>query len=244
VRDFFWDEYADWYIELAKVRLRAGDRTPIHLLLHVLDRVLRLLHPVMPYVTEEIWQRLTAVRPDPGGAPALIVAAFPLADASFEDAGAERELDAVQDFVRAIRNIRAEKNVDAGHWVEAYIVGDSAAKSARATADAIEAMARVRPLHIVDSAAEAPSEGAVTSVLPVGRVVLPMAGLFDADAERARLGKQIEEAKADVERIGKKLANEQFVSRAPDNVVQTERDRLATAEGRLTGLEQSLTEIG
>jgi valyl-tRNA synthetase len=244
VRDFFWDEYADWYIELAKVRLRAGDRTPIHLLLHVLDRVLRLLHPVMPYVTEEIWQRLTAVRPDPGGAPALIVAAFPLADASFEDAGAERELDAVQDFVRAIRNIRAEKNVDAGHWVEAYIVGDSAAKSARATADAIEAMARVRPLHIVDSAAEAPSEGAVTSVLPVGRVVLPMAGLFDADAERARLGKQIEEAKADVERIGKKLANEQFVSRAPDNVVQRERDRLATAEGRLTGLEQSLTEIG
>jgi valyl-tRNA synthetase len=244
VRDFFWDEYADWYIELAKMRLRAGDRTPIPVLLHVLDRVLRLLHPVMPYVTEEIWQRLTALRPDPDDAPALIVAAFPLADASFEDAEAERELDAVQDFVRAIRNIRAEKNVDAGHWAEAYIVGDSAAESARATANAIEAMARVRPLHIVDSADDAPSDGAVTSVLPVGRVVLPMAGLFDADAERERLGKQIEEAKADVERIGKKLANEQFVSRAPDNVVQTERDRLNTAEGRLAGLEQSLTELG
>ncbi|HJM76478.1 MAG TPA: valine--tRNA ligase [Dehalococcoidia bacterium] len=244
VRDFFWDEYADWYIELAKVRLRAGDRTPIPVLLHVVDRVLRLLHPVMPYVTEEIWQRLTAVRPDPDDAPALIVAPFPRADASFEDAEAERELDAVQDFVRAIRNIRAEKNVDAGHWAEAYIVGDSAAESARATADAIEAMARARPLHIVDSADDAPSDGAVTSVLPVGRVVLPMAGLFDADAERERLGKQIEEAKADVERIGKKLGNRQFVSRAPDNVVQTERDRLATAEGRLAGLEQSLTEIG
>jgi valyl-tRNA synthetase len=244
VRDFFWDEYADWYIELAKVRLRAGDRSPTPVLLHVLDRVLRLLHPVMPYVTEEIWQRLTAVRPDAGDAPALIVAAFPVADASFEDAKAERELDAVQDFVRAIRNIRAEKNVDAGHWAEAYIVGDSAAESARATSEAIEVLARVRPLHIVDSPADAPSDGAVTSVLPVGRVVLPMAGLFDPDAERERLGKQIEEAKADVERIGKKLGNEQFVSRAPDNVVQTERDRLATAEGRLVGLEQSLTEIG
>ena len=243
VRDFFWDEYADWYIELAKVRLRAGDRTPVAVLLHVLDRVLRLLHPVMPYVTEEIWQRLTAVRPDADGAPALIVAAFPRADASFEDGEAERELEAVQDFVRAIRNIRAEKNVDAGHWVEAYIVGDSAAESARATADAIEALARVRPLHIVDSAEDAPTDGAVTSVLPVGRVVWPMAGLFDSDAERERLGRQIEEARGDVERIGKKLANEQFVARAPDNVVQTERDRLATAEGRLAGLEQSLAEI-
>ncbi|MDP6604770.1 MAG: valine--tRNA ligase [Dehalococcoidia bacterium] len=244
VRDFFWDEYADWYIELAKIRMRAGDRTPAPVLVHVLDRLLRLLHPVMPYVSEEIWQRLTAVRPDPDGAPALIVARFPEADSTLEDPETERELEAVQDFVRAVRNIRAEKQVDAGHWVEAYVVADGVAETARSLAPAIEALARVRPLHIVDAAADAPSEESVTSVLPVGRVVLPMAGLFDLDTERERLGKQIEEAKADVARIEGKLANEQFVARAPEAVVQTERDRLATARGRLEGLEQSLTEIG
>jgi valyl-tRNA synthetase len=215
---------------------------------HVLDRLLRLLHPVMPYVTEEIWQRLTAVRPDPDGAPALIVARFPEADSALGDPEAERELEAVQDFVRAIRNIRAEKQVDAGHWVEAYVVADGSsdgvAETARSLAPAIEALARVRPLHIVDDAADAPSEEAVTSVLPAGRVVLPMAGLFDLDAERERLGKQIEDARADVARIEGKLANEQFVARAPEAVVQTERDRLATAQGRLEGLEQSLAEVG
>jgi valyl-tRNA synthetase len=244
VRDFFWDEYADWYIELAKIRMRAGDRAPAAVLVHVLDRLLRLMHPVMPFVTEAIWQRLTDVRPDPDGRPALILASFPVADESLLDADAERDLTAVQDFVRAIRNTRAEKNVDAGHWVEAYIVAAEATEATRATAKAIEVLARARPLHIVDSTDDVPSDGVVTSVLPVGRVVLPMAGLFDLDAERERLGKQIEEARANVAQIEKKLSNEQFVERAPEQVVQTERDRLATAQARLEGLEQSLTEIG
>jgi len=244
VRDFFWDEYADWYIELAKIRMRAGDRAPAAVLVHVLDRLLRLMHPVMPFVTEAIWQRLTDVRPDPDGRAALILASFPVADESLLDDDAERDLTAVQDFVRAIRNTRAEKKVDAGHWVEAYIVAAEATEATRSTAEAIEVLARARPLHIVDGTDDVPSDGVVTSVLPVGRVVLPMAGLFDLDSERERLGKQIEEARANVAQIEKKLSNEQFVERAPENVVQTERDRLATAQGRLEGLEQSLTEIG
>src|SRR5690606_13116510 len=81
-RDFFWDEFADWYIEIAKVRVRAGDRSPVPVLVHTLDRVLRLLHPFMPFVTEEIWQRLVLVRPDPDGAPGLIVARYPRPDAA------------------------------------------------------------------------------------------------------------------------------------------------------------------
>ncbi|MBM3138919.1 MAG: valine--tRNA ligase [Candidatus Rokubacteria bacterium] len=244
VRDFFWDEFADWYIELAKVRVRVGDRTPMPVLVHVLDRVLRLLHPFMPFVTEEIWQRIAALRPDAAGAPALIVAAYPRPGALPRDEEAERQLAAVMDFVRAIRNVRAEKRVDAGRWVEAYVVGAEAAGTARTLQPAMEALARARPLHIVDAAEETPSDGIVTSVLDVGRVVLPMAGLFDLDAERERLRKQIAEAEAEVERQGRKLANEQFRSRAPAGVVAKEEERLATACGRLEGLRASLAELG
>jgi valyl-tRNA synthetase len=244
VRDFFWEELADWYIELAKVRVRDGDRTPLPVLAHVLDRTLRLLHPCMPFVTEEIWQRLVTLRPDPQGAEALIVAAYPQADATRFDDEAERTLGALQDFVRAIRNVRAEKRVEAARWVEAYIVGAEASAAARAAQGAIEALARARPLHVVESADEAPSEGVVTSVLPVGRVVLPMAGLFDLDAERTRLQKQIAEAEAEVGRLEAKLSNEQFRSRAPEQVVAKEQERLSTAQGRLEGLRESLAEVG
>ena len=243
-RDFFWDELADWYLELAKVRVRAGDTTPLPVMLHALDSVMRLLHPFMPFVTEELWQRMTPLRPDATDDPSqLIVARYPVADdARFDDA-AERELAAVQDFVRAIRNVRAERRVDAGRWVEAYIVGAEAAEAARSTAEALGQLARVRPLHVVDAPEEAPSDGVVTSVLPVGRVVLPMAGLFDLDAERARLQKQIDDASNEVERLERKLANEQFRTRAPADVVAKEEERLATAGGRLRGLEESLAEI-
>ncbi len=247
-RDFFWDEFADWYIELAKVRIREGDRTPLPVLMHVIDRVLRLLHPLMPFVSEEIWQRLNAVRPDPGldGAPAeaLIVAPYPRAAVGYRDEEAERSLEAMQDFVRAIRNIRAEKNVDAGRWVEAYIVAAGAEDTATALQPALEVLARARPLHIVSAAELAPSDGAVTSVLAIGQVALPMAGLFDLDAERARLEKQIDEAESHVAGVERKLANDQFTSRAPADVVQRERDNLGTAQTRLEGLRASLAELG
>ena len=244
IRDFFWDDFADWYIELAKVRIREGDRTPLPVLIHVLDRTLRLLHPTMPFVTEEIWGRLTAVRPDPAGAAALIVAAYPQAERSRYDDDAEASLGAVRDFVRAIRNVRSERHVDAGHWVEAYIVAGESTDAAHATAGAITQLARARPLHIVDDAAEAPSEGVVTAVVDAGRVILPMAGLFDIDAERDRLRKQIEAATGALERIEGKLANEQFRTRAPAAVVAQEEERLATAQRRLGGLRESLAELG
>ena len=244
LRDFFWEEFADWYIELAKVRVRAGDRSPLPVLVHVLDRVLRALHPCMPFVTEAIWQRLVLVRPDAAGAPALIVAAFPRAEPARYDDAAEREYAAVQDFVRGIRNVRAEKRVEAGRWVEAYVVGGEATAAARASSAALEALARVRPLHIVERAEEAPSEGVVTAVLPVGRVVLPMAGLFDVAAEHTRLAKQRDEAAGEVARLEAKLGDAQFRGRAPAAVVAKEEERLATARARVAGLEQSLTEVG
>ena len=243
-RDFFWDEFADWYIELAKVRVREGDRTPVPVLVHVMDQTLRLLHPFMPFVTEEIWSRLSTIAPDADGAEALIVARYPSTDAGRIDEQAERQFGAVQEFVRAIRNIRAEKQVDAGRWIEAYIVGGEATATAEGLVPAMEQLARARPLHVVATADEAPSEGVVTSVLAVGQVALPMTGLFDPEVERARLEKQIAEAAKHVGSLEGKLGNEQFTNRAPADVVQRERDNLETAQARLDGLRQSLAELG
>jgi len=195
-------------------------------------------------VCEEIWQRLVSLRPDPEGAPALIVASYPqFEDARFDDA-AEREFAALQDFVRGIRNVRAEKRVEAARWVESYIVAGEVASAARAWAGAIEQLARTRPLHIVDSADEAPSESVVTTVLPVGRVVLPLGGMVDADAERARLGKQIAEAEGVVASLETKLGDANFTSRAPAQIVAKEQERLDTTRGRLAGLRESLAELG
>lgn len=242
-RDFFWDEFADWYLELAKVRVRTGDEVPLGVMVHVLERVLRLLHPFMPFVTEEIWQRLIQLYPAAADAPQLIVARYPEVDAARYNDSAERELVAVQDFVRAVRNVRTEKRVEAGHWVEAYLVGGDATAAAIDLAPAIEQLARARPLHVVATADEAPSEGVVTEVLPVGRVVLPMAGLFDLEVERLRLTKQIDEVQEEVRRLEQKLLNDQFRTRAPAEVVMKEQERLATAGSRLRGLEESLAEI-
>ncbi|MBT5774428.1 MAG: class I tRNA ligase family protein, partial [Dehalococcoidia bacterium] len=243
-RDFFWDEFADWYIEVAKVRVREGDRTPVPVLVHVMDRTLRLLHPFMPFVTEEIWSRLSTISPDPEGAESLIVARYPSADEGRIDEEAERQFEAVQEFVRAIRNIRAEKKVDAGRWVEAVIVGGEATSTATSLLAAMEQLARAQPLHVVATVEEAPTEGVVTSVLAVGQVVLPMAGLFDPEVERARLEKQIAEAEKHVGSLAGKLNNEQFTSRAPAEVVERERANLETAQARLDGLRQSLAELG
>jgi valyl-tRNA synthetase len=244
VYDFVWGEFADWYIEIAKVRARGASAegpSPLAVLAHVLDRCLRLLHPFMPFVTEEIWQALTA-RVDGLDEPALIVAAYP-PGGGFSDAAAEREMAMLIDVVRAIRNIRAEKKVEPSRFIEAYVIADGARASLDAGATHIEALARVRPLHIVASAGDAPREQVATAVLEGVSAVVPLAGLFDVAAERARLEKQVADALAEEARIDAKLSNEQFRARAPERVIAIEEERRAAVEARLEGLRASLAEL-
>jgi valyl-tRNA synthetase len=241
--DFLWGEYCDWYLEMAKVRLVAGDDSPLPVLAHVLDMALRLLHPYMPYVTEAAWRALSPHIAD-SDAEALMVAPFPQADARWLDVDSEARADAVIDVIRAIRNVRAERGVEPGRFVEAYAVGDGDFRQAlEDSRDAVVALARVKPLHIVDSPAAAPSEGVVSAVLRRGQVVLPMAGLFDLVAERGRLEKQLAASEAEGERLQARLADEQFRARAPEAVVERERAKLAAAQARSEGLCQRLQEL-
>jgi valyl-tRNA synthetase len=243
MQDFVWDEFCDWYLEMAKTRLRGKDEaSPLPVLAHVLDTCLRLLHPYMPYVTEEIWSGTGALRDHLPSEPArhLIIATYPQHDPAWLDEDAERELETVTDVIRAIRNLRRERGIDAARWIEAYVVGGP---PIRRHAPAIEQMARVRPLKIVDYIEQAPSQRVASAVLTGAQVVLPLAGLFDFAAERANLEKQRAQTRSEVDRIRAQLENEGFRSRAPAAVVEDVRGRLEAAEARLLGIEQRLREL-
>ncbi len=246
VYEFVWSEFADWYIEIAKVRARgegaAEAASPLPVLAYVLERCLRLLHPFMPFVTEEIWQALVA-KIDGIDDEALIVAAYPRGESGYADPDAEREITMLIDVVRAIRNIRAEKKVEPGRFIEAYVVAGGARPMFEAGARHIEMLARVRPLHIVGEAGEAPREQVAKAVLEGVTAVVPLAGLFDVAVERARIEKQIAEAAAEAGRIDAKLSNEGFRAKAPEKIIAAEQERLAALRARLDGLRASLGEL-
>jgi valyl-tRNA synthetase len=243
LHDFLWGEYCDWYVEMAKVRLRAGDSSPLPVLVHVLDSSLRLLHPYMPYVTEEIWQALAGHLPD-RDAEALIAARFPQPDPAWHDDKAEAQAAAVIEVVRAIRNIRSERRVEPAHFVEAHVQARRLRPALEASRPLIATLARAEPLHIVGEEARLPVENVATAVLADGRVALPLAGLFDLGAERSRLSRQIDELEAEVGRLEARLADERFRTRAPAAVVRQEEERLASARSRLEGLRARLNELG
>jgi valyl-tRNA synthetase len=243
LHDFLWGEYCDWYVEMAKVRLREGDSSPLPSLVHVLDSSLRLLHPYMPYVTEEIWQALAGHLPD-RDAEALIVARYPQPDPAWHDDEAEAQAEAVIEVVRAIRNIRSERRVEPARFVEAHVQARRLRPALEASRPLIAALARAEPLHIVGEETRLPSENVATAVLADGRVALPLAGLFDLEAERSRLSRQIDELERDVGRLEARLADERFRTRAPAAVVRQEEERLASARSRLEGLRARLSELG
>jgi len=170
-----------------------------------------------------------------------MIAAYPEHSGDWLDEAAEAEMTAVMDIVRAVRNLRRERNIDAGRWIEVYVATrDDLARHI----PAIEQLARVRPLRLVVTPQDAPSEGVATAVLDRATIVIPLAGLFDASAERANLEKQRDQAVGEVERLRSQLSNESFTSRAPASVVQDARARLAAAESRLAGARQRLRELG
>ncbi len=241
--DFFWSEYCDWYLEMAKVRLKDGDRSALAVLADVLQASLRLLHPFMPFVTEAIWQHLRpSLKGVDGLGDALIVAPYPQGDGD-ADNEAEERVETLIDIVRAIRNIRADRGVDPARYVEAYIATDGAVPVLEESRAVLETLARVRPLHIVADPASTPAAGVASAVLAGAQVVLPLAGLMDLAAERKRLSGQLAEAEGEVQRLGGKLANEAFRAKAPAPVIAKEEEKLRSAKARVEGLQQRLSEL-
>jgi valyl-tRNA synthetase len=247
IHSFIWGEFCDWYIELAKIRLRAGaERSPVPVLVHVLETSLRLLHPFMPFVTEEVWQSLKRACP-PGSQPAesIMIAPYPEADGKEVDPESERVIDTVIDIIRAIRNARSEYNVDAGAWIEAQVHAGEFTTSIVNHSGTIESMARARPLTFLEKRRESrPDENLFVSVLKEADVVIPMASMVDIAAERIRLQKEIDQSQAQSDRLDARLKDSQFLTRAPAAIVDKERSSLTSIQDKLVRLRQELSRLG
>ncbi|MEM7199930.1 MAG: valine--tRNA ligase [Planctomycetota bacterium] len=249
-RDFFWNELCDWYLELIKPRLRDGAERgqAQQLLATVLDQILRLLHPFVPFVTEEIWGQLRAAAPTRGvdralpDAELVIRAAWPEARPDWVDADAERTLEQVHDVVTAAREIRARYQVAPSQRVPVVLVApaDRRATLEGAATTLIGRMCGAESVELTDQAPR--GKDAATAV--VGDVEIFVPGVVDVEAERRKLEKQREQLTARIGGIDKKLANEGFVAKAPPAVVERERQNLAGLRTQLEALEETLRALG
>ena len=251
--DFFWSEFADWYIEIAKVQMERGVEAALSAgstLVHVLDQSLRMLHPFIPFVTEEAWGYLNRAAQDafavPGGWPdALIIAPWPesIDTAEAIDSDAEAGMDLIIGLIRAIRNVRSEYGVQPGRRVAALFAAGEATDLLITQKDILTHLARIDPKQLgIQPTITAPAQ--VASIV-VGRVTcyLPLAGLIDLEAERARLNKELDRVYAQIARSEKQLAGP-FAERAPVDVVDREREKLdvlltrqAQLQGRIAALD-------
>lgn len=219
--NFIWDDLCDWYIEVAKLPLYGQDeeakKTTRSVLAYVLDQTMRLLHPFMPFVSEEIWQHL------PHEGDSLIVASWPKTDDSFVNPEAVEQMNLLMDIIRQVRNIRAEVNVPLSKKIEIMIRPSNGAilNYLVAGQSYIERFCNPEKLEIGLSI-QSP-EKAISSVVSGAEIYLPLAGLIDIEKELARLEKELANLQSEVDRVQKKLNNANFVSRAPEHVVNEER---------------------
>ena len=243
---FMWDDLCDWYLEIAKGRIAAGEDSPKAILAHCLDVFLRLLHPIAPFVTEAIWQRLNEVAPHrgPGDLPAepmLVGAQWPYADAAAISGPADEEFAMLQDLIRQVRNARVQHNVPPKETVGAVI--EAAGTVAGVISDnlgTIRSQGGIGEISMTDRI-DAPPTGA--AAVTVGGVRLFVLDIIDVAAERARLQKQAETLGKGLGGIRAKLANENFVGKAPADVVQRERERLEKLQVELAAVEESLNAL-
>jgi valyl-tRNA synthetase len=239
IHDFLWGEYCDWYVEMSKIRIRQEEASsPLPVLVHVLETGLRLLHPYMPFVTEELWQRLKEAS-GAEWAEALIVAPYPKADLSWLDEDTEAKVEAIIELIRAIRNARAEYHVEPSRWVEAIISSRELHPVLVEKEQAISTLARARPIHLQAELAEKPQQ-ALALLMDNVEAYLPLAGMVDLETERQRLDKEAEECQREIGRLEGKLSNEQFLTKAPVEVVEREREKLAGHKDRIARLEERL----
>ena len=240
IYDFIWDSYCDWYIELTKPRLGGEDEQAKlgaqHVLLYVLIDILKLLHPFMPFITEEIWQAL------PHTGEALMVESYPEYRPELAFPEDEANFEMVMDAIKAVRARRAEMNVPPSRKSHLIIVTDRADAFKNGEAF-IKKLAYAAEMTVTAAAPEI-TDGMVSVVTDNARMFMPMADLVDFEKERARINKELANAEKQLAGQTAKLANENFVSRAPENVVNAEREKKAKLEALIENLRESLKNLG
>ena len=247
IYEFTWHEFCDWYLELSKPVLQSDSasdelkRGTQRTLIEVLESLLRLLHPLMPFVTEEIWQQV-APRADIKG-DTIMLQPFPEVDASADDSDAVSDIEWVRQFILGVRQIRGEMDISPGKPLPVLLQHANAddRKRSETHASLLRGVGRVESVTVLGADEEPPA--AATALLGELRLLVPMKGVIDVDAERARLEKQLDKVNVDLARTNGKLGNEKFVNNAPVDVVTKEKQRAADFEKTITQLNEQLEKL-
>ena len=248
IYEFIWNEYCDWYVELAKASLNDSSvseqrKAQIrYVLLHVLETALRFAHPMMPYLTEEIWQTIAPLL-DRKNSDSIMVAKFPEVDESQVNAQVEDDMTWLQELIAGVRNIRGEMKL--GNAVRLPVLLENITEEQLERLNRIEnqfkALAKVESLTILKQGDEVPLSS--SSMVGKLRVLVPMKGLIDPTAELNRLAKSQEKLQKQADGIARKLGNEGFVSKAPAEVVEAEKAKLEELEGQLKVMSEQMEQL-
>lgn len=235
--EFIWNQFCDWYLELTKPVLNSGSeiqqRGTRHTLITVLEQILRLAHPIIPFITEEIWQKVKGlVNID---ADTIMLQPFPQFDANLVDEQAINEINWIKELIVNVRNIRSEMNIAPSKALDVLLrhLTEEEINCLNNNLSLIKTMAKLENINILSSDEEAPL--AVTKLLGNAELLIPMAGFIDKQAELARLTKELNKLQQEVQRIENKLNNENFVAKAPEAVIAKEREKM---QGYLDGLDK------
>jgi len=251
--DFIWGEYCDWYLELAKVDLQpeAGSGKPPtkerpvngqrraavrHTLWYVLSNTMKLLHPIMPFITEEVWHRL------PHRGDSIMIASWPQPRPEWVDAEPESQMDSLIAVIRGIRSLRTDLGIAPATMIPAHIrAGTDTLETLRRAHQHIARLAKVEAVFEAQGMPRPPSS--VGAVLPGAEVYLLVRGVVDAERERRRLGRTVDDLEADIERLGRRLDSREFLERAPAEVVERERQRLEDMKARRARLADLIASL-
>ena len=238
VYSFVWNDFCDWYIELSKNKLYSDNEevksAVLTRSLKMFENLLKIVHPFMPFITEELWQ-LIEERKD---GESIVVSDYPAVDKNLIDENAEKEMEFVQDIITSIRTIRGEMNIAPSKQVKAFIKSSSVADH---QIDYIKKLARVEEINVAENIQR--PKASVSSVLKNCEIYIPLEGLIDLDVERARLQKEISRLEGSLSGIEKKLSNEKFVNNAAPEVVEKERNKKADWEKNLQKLKEILDNL-
>jgi len=242
--DFVWNQFCDWYLEIAKVQIQVGSeaeqRATRRTLIRTLEAILRLAHPIIPFITEALWQKVAPVAGLPG--PSVAVAKYPQAQPAKIDEAAIAHMAKLRSVVDACRNLRGEMNVSPATRLPLYVVGD--AEFMRGAAPVLQALSKLAEVKVFDDEATWQAAAQSAPVAVVGEARLALYVEVDVAAEKARLGKEVARIEGEIAKANGKLSNEAFVAKAPPAVIEQEKKRVADFGATLQRLQTQLVRLG
>jgi valyl-tRNA synthetase len=244
IYDFVWNEFCDWYLEIAKVQINTGNeaqqRATRRTLIRTLETIMRLAHPIIPFITEELWQKVSVVAGRPG--ESVSIAAYPVSQPERIDEAAEAHVAKLKTLVDACRNLRGEMNVSPATRMPLYVLGDNAFMNS--VAPVLQSLAKLSEVKVFDTEAEWIAAAQAAPVAVVGEARLCLFIEVDAAAEKIRLSKEVARLEGEITKANAKLGNEAFVAKAPQAVLDETRKRVADFGATLDKIRQQLQRLG